>query len=108
LAQAPRGAAGGRGRRHPSRLLTALAVGADAVIDSSREEVTARLAGLHGHSTNALGAPRPDTGIYIDAAGAAAVVNTALRGAKWGARLVTVAVNKSPSRSTWARCCAAR
>ena len=80
----------------PSRLLTALAVGADAVIDSSREEVTARLAGLHGHSTNALGAPRPDTGIYIDAAGAAAVVNTALRGAKWGARLVTVAVNKKP------------
>ena len=92
----------------PSRLLTALAAGADAVIDSSREEVTARLAGLHGHSTNALGAPRPDTGIYLDAAGAAAVVNTALRAAKWGARLVTVAVNKSPSRSTWARCCAAR
>jgi (R,R)-butanediol dehydrogenase/meso-butanediol dehydrogenase/diacetyl reductase len=41
----------------PGRLRTALAVGADAVIDSSREDVTARLAGLHGHGTNALGAP---------------------------------------------------
>jgi (R,R)-butanediol dehydrogenase/meso-butanediol dehydrogenase/diacetyl reductase len=79
----------------PGRLQTALAVGANAVIDSSREGVTARLAGLHGHSTNALGAARPDTDIYIDAAGAAAV-NTALRAAKWGARLVTVAVHKKP------------
>ena len=80
----------------PARLRTALAAGADAVIDSSREDVTARLAGLHGHSTNALGAPRPDTDIYIDAAGAAAVVNTALRAAKWGAKLVTVAMHKKP------------
>ena len=80
----------------PGRLRTALAVGADAVIDSSREDVTARLTGLHGHSTNTLGAPRPDTDIYIDAAGAAAVVNTALRAAKWGARLVTVAVHTKP------------
>jgi 2-desacetyl-2-hydroxyethyl bacteriochlorophyllide A dehydrogenase len=80
----------------PGRLRTALAAGADAVIDSSREDVTARLTSLHGHSTNALGAPRPDTDIYIDAAGAAAVVNTALRAAKWGARLVTVAVHKKP------------
>ena len=31
-----------------------------------------------------------------DAAAAAAVVNTALRAAKWGARLVTVAVHKKP------------
>ena len=80
----------------PGRLRTALAVGADAVIDSSREDVATQLTDLHGHSTNALGAPRPDTDIYIDAAGAAAVVNTALRAAKWGARLVTVAVHKKP------------
>ena len=51
----------------PGRLRTALAVGADAVIDSSREDVATQLTGLHGHSTNALGAPRPDTDIYIDA-----------------------------------------
>jgi 2-desacetyl-2-hydroxyethyl bacteriochlorophyllide A dehydrogenase len=78
------------------RLETALAVGADAVINSSREDVTARLTQLHGQGANALGAPRPDTDIYIDAAGAAIVVNTALRAAKWGARLVTVAVHKKP------------
>jgi 2-desacetyl-2-hydroxyethyl bacteriochlorophyllide A dehydrogenase len=80
----------------PARLKVALDLGADAVIDSSREDVTARLAELHGQGANALGAPRPDTDIYIDAAGAAAVVNTALRAAKWGARLVTVAVHKKP------------
>jgi (R,R)-butanediol dehydrogenase/meso-butanediol dehydrogenase/diacetyl reductase len=80
----------------PGRLRTALAAGADAVIDSSREDVTTRLTGLHGQSTNALGAASPDTDIYIDAAGAAIVVNTALRAAKWGARPVTVAVHKQP------------
>jgi 2-desacetyl-2-hydroxyethyl bacteriochlorophyllide A dehydrogenase len=83
----------------PGRLQTALDVGADAVIDSSREDVTARLTDLHGHSTNAVGQPRPDTGIYIDAdpgTGAASVVSTALRAAKWGARLVTVAVHSKP------------
>jgi 2-desacetyl-2-hydroxyethyl bacteriochlorophyllide A dehydrogenase len=80
----------------PSRLQTALAVGADSVIDSSREDVTARLSELHGQGANSLGQPRPDTDIYIDAAGVAAVVNTALTAAKWGAKLVTVAVHKKP------------
>ncbi|GAA4724046.1 zinc-dependent alcohol dehydrogenase [Phytohabitans rumicis] len=80
----------------PERLRTALAVGADAVIDSSREDVAARLAELHGTGANSLGQPRPDTDIYIDAAGVAAVVNTALTSAKWGAKLVTVAVHKKP------------
>jgi len=85
-----------------------LAIGAYAVIDSARQDVTARLTGLHGQGANALGQPRPATGIYIHAAGAAAVVNAALTSAKWGARLVIVAVHKSPSRSTSAQCCAAR
>jgi threonine dehydrogenase-like Zn-dependent dehydrogenase len=80
----------------PGRLETALAVGADAVIDSSREDVTARLTELHGRGANSLGQPRPDTDVYIDAAGVAAVVNTALTSAKWGAKLVTVAVHKKP------------
>jgi threonine dehydrogenase-like Zn-dependent dehydrogenase len=34
--------------------------------------------------------------VYIDAAGVAVVVNTALVSAKWGAKLVTVAVHKKP------------
>ncbi|WP_216896042.1 zinc-dependent alcohol dehydrogenase [Nocardia alni] len=80
----------------PSRLETALAVGVDAVIDSSSEDVTARLLELHGEGRNALGAPRPDTDVYIDAAGVAVVVNTALNAGKWGAKLVTVAVHKKP------------
>ena len=80
----------------PERLQTALAVGADAVIDSSREDVTEALNRLHGQGANSLGQPRPDTDIYIDAAGVAEVVNTALRSAKWGATLVTVAVHKKP------------
>jgi len=78
----------------PERLKTAFAVGADAVIDSSHEDVTARLTELHGQGANALGQPRPDTDIYIDAAGAPAVVTTALASAKWGAKLVMVAVQK--------------
>lgn len=79
-----------------SRLDTALAVGADAVINSATEDVAARLGELHGYGSNALGAPRPDTDIYIDAAGVAVVVNTALATGKWGAKLVTVAVHKRP------------
>ncbi len=47
----------------------------DAVIDSA-ENVTERLTALHGQAANALGQPRPDTDIYIDAAGVAAVINT--------------------------------
>jgi 2-desacetyl-2-hydroxyethyl bacteriochlorophyllide A dehydrogenase len=78
----------------PDRLKTALAVGADTVIDSSQEDVTARLTELHGQSANALGQPRPGTDVYIDAAGAAAVFNTVLASAKWKAKLVMVAVQK--------------
>jgi len=78
----------------PARLETALAVGADAVIDSSHEDATARLTELHGQSANALGQPRPGTDIYIDAAGAPAVLDTTLASAKWHAKLVMVAVQK--------------
>lgn len=69
-------------------------MGADAVINSAEENVTARLTELHGQAANALGQPRPDTDIYIDAAGVAAVINTTVESAKWGAKLVMVAVQK--------------
>ncbi|GAA3806260.1 zinc-binding dehydrogenase [Streptomyces coacervatus] len=78
----------------PERLETALAVGADAVINSATEDVTARLTELHGQAANALGQPRAGTDIYIDAAGVAAVFNATVDAAKWGARLVMVAVQK--------------
>ncbi|MEU6349155.1 zinc-binding dehydrogenase [Streptomyces sp. NPDC047072] len=78
----------------PERLETALAVGADAVIDSAQENVTERLAELHGPGANALGQPRVGTDIYIDAAGAPAVFQTVVDSAKWHAKLVMVAVQK--------------
>jgi threonine dehydrogenase-like Zn-dependent dehydrogenase len=78
----------------PERLQTALAVGADAVIDSATEDVTARLTELHGEAANALGQPRAGTDIYIVAAGVAAVFNATVDAAKWGAKLVMVAVQK--------------
>ncbi|MEU6511578.1 zinc-binding dehydrogenase [Streptomyces sp. NPDC046942] len=78
----------------PDRLRTALAVGADAVINSAEEDVAARLTELHGQSANALGQPRPGTDVYIDAAGAPAVFHTVVGAARWGARLVMVAVQK--------------
>ncbi|MFC8512767.1 zinc-binding dehydrogenase [Streptomyces sp. NPDC057257] len=90
-----------RGVRHvvvadviPSRLAKALAVGADAVVNSAEEDVTARLTELHGQAANALGQPRPGTDVYIDAAGAPAVFNTVIANAKWHAKLVMVAVQK--------------
>ncbi|MFD4606370.1 zinc-binding dehydrogenase [Streptomyces sp. NPDC058464] len=78
----------------PARLEKALAVGADAVINSAEEDVTARLTELHGQSANALGQPRPGTDVFIDAAGAPAVFNTVVANARWHARLVMVAVQK--------------
>ncbi|WP_328734200.1 zinc-dependent alcohol dehydrogenase [Streptomyces bobili] len=81
----------------PSRLEKALAVGADAVINSAEEDVAARLTALHGQSANALGQPRPGTDIFIDAAGVPLVFNTVVGSAKWGAKLVMVAVQKKGS-----------
>jgi len=80
----------------PSRLEKALAVGADAVINSAEEDMFARLTELHGAAATALGAPRPGTDIYLDAAGVAVVVETALASAKHGATLGIVAVHKKP------------
>ncbi|MCT9080613.1 zinc-dependent alcohol dehydrogenase [Streptomyces fulvoviolaceus] len=81
----------------PERLETALAVGADAVINSATEDVTARLTELHGPGVNALGQPRVGTDIYIDAAGAPAVFQAVVDNAKWKAKLVMVAVQKKGS-----------
>lgn len=78
----------------PERLETALAIGADAVINSATEDVTARLTELHGQAANALGQPRAGTDIYIDAAGAPAVFNATIASAKWKAKLVMVGVQK--------------
>ena len=59
------------------------------------EDVAARLLELHGEGESMFGG-RVGTDIYFDAAGAPAVIETALAAAKSGARLGVVAVHKQP------------
>ncbi|MEU4161461.1 zinc-binding dehydrogenase [Actinoplanes sp. NPDC026670] len=81
----------------PNRLAKALKVGADAVIDSAEEDVAARLLELHGAAPRYFGRHgKPATDLYLDAAGAPAVVETVLATARHGARLSIVAVHKKP------------
>jgi 2-desacetyl-2-hydroxyethyl bacteriochlorophyllide A dehydrogenase len=79
----------------PARLDKALKVGADAVINSAEEDVAKRLLELHGEGESMFGG-KVGTDIYFDAAGAPAVIETALTVAKSGARLGVVAVHKQP------------
>jgi 2-desacetyl-2-hydroxyethyl bacteriochlorophyllide A dehydrogenase len=79
----------------PARLEKALAVGADAVINSADGDVAQRLAELHGAGESVFPG-KVGTNIYFDAAGAPAVITTALAAAKPGARLGVVAVHKQP------------
>jgi L-iditol 2-dehydrogenase len=79
----------------PARLDKALQVGADAVIDSGAEDVLARLIELHGEG-QALAPGKAGTDIFLDAAGAKAVVDTALAAAQKGATLGVVGVHKEP------------
>ncbi len=81
----------------PERLRKALEIGADAVIDSSKEDVGQRLLALHGEAAPSfVQGPRPDTDIYLDAAGVAVVPQTVASIAKSGATLGIVAVHKKP------------
>lgn len=79
----------------PARLEKALAVGADAVINSATDDVAQLLIELHG-AVESIFPGKVGTDIYFDAAGAPAVINTALAAAKPGARLGVVAVHKQP------------
>lgn len=81
----------------PSRLENALEVGADAVIDSSKEDVAARLVELHGDGASPLvRGVRPATDIYFDAAGAPSIPPLVAGMAKHGATYGIVAVYKAP------------
>jgi L-iditol 2-dehydrogenase len=79
----------------PARLDKALQIGADAVINSAEEDVVQRLVELHGEG-EAMFPGKAGTDIYLDAAGASAVVTTALTAAKKGATLAIVGVHKEP------------
>jgi threonine dehydrogenase-like Zn-dependent dehydrogenase len=78
-----------------ARLEKAITVGADAVINSANEDVTRRLIELHG-AGESMFPGKAGTDIFLDAAGAPAVIDTALAAAKRGARLGVVAVHKQP------------
>ncbi|MEV6342377.1 zinc-binding dehydrogenase [Actinoplanes sp. NPDC051851] len=81
----------------PNRLEKALRVGADAVIDSAKEDVAARLLEIHGEAPRSfVRGARPDTDIYLDAAGAPVVAETVLASVKHGAVFGIVAVHKKP------------
>jgi 2-desacetyl-2-hydroxyethyl bacteriochlorophyllide A dehydrogenase len=79
----------------PSRLEKALKVGADAVVNSADVDVAHRLIELHG-AGESMFPGKADSDIYLDAAGAPAVITTALTAAKPGAKVVVVAVHKQP------------
>lgn len=78
-----------------ARLEKALTIGADAVIDSSTDDVVARLIELHGEGESMFGG-KAGTDVYFDAAGARPVVDTALAAGKRGATLCIVGVHKEP------------
>jgi threonine dehydrogenase-like Zn-dependent dehydrogenase len=78
-----------------SRLDKALQVGADAVVNSADEDVGRRLIDIHGPGESIFPG-KAGTDIYFDAAGAPAVINTALAAAKPGAKVVVVAIHKEP------------
>jgi threonine dehydrogenase-like Zn-dependent dehydrogenase len=78
-----------------ARLDKAIRVGADAVINSTDEDVAQRLIELHG-AGESMFPGKAGTDIYLDAAGAPAVIDTALAAAKRGARFGVVAVHKAP------------
>jgi L-iditol 2-dehydrogenase len=78
-----------------ARLDKALQIGADAVINSAEEDVVQRLIELHGPGESMFPG-KAGTDIYLDAAGAPAVVNTALAAAQKGATLGIVGVHKEP------------
>jgi 2-desacetyl-2-hydroxyethyl bacteriochlorophyllide A dehydrogenase len=78
-----------------SRLDKARKVGADAVINSADEDVAARLVDIHGQGESMFPG-KSGTDIFFDAAGAPAVINTALTAAKTGAKVVVVAIHKAP------------
>ncbi|BBY18246.1 zinc-dependent alcohol dehydrogenase [Mycolicibacterium litorale] len=79
----------------PERLDKALKVGADAVINSHDEDLTARLIELHGPG-DSMWPDRAGTDIFLDAAGVPAVIDAAFGAAKRGAKLGVVAVHKEP------------
>ncbi|MEN2739563.1 zinc-binding dehydrogenase [Microbacterium sp. X-17] len=83
--------------RGGQRMQKALDIGADAVIDSTTQDVVAGLKELHGEAPDTLGiSMRAGSDVYIDAAGSPAVIEAAMAAAKSRAVIVVVATHKTP------------
>jgi threonine dehydrogenase-like Zn-dependent dehydrogenase len=79
------------------RLHKALRLGADAVVNSAEEDLTDRLRELHGTADGPFRrGSRPATSVYLDAAGAPAIVRTVLDTAAYGSTFGVVATHKQP------------
>ncbi|TAL02287.1 MAG: zinc-binding dehydrogenase [Rhodospirillaceae bacterium] len=79
----------------PERLERAMALGARATINPSREDVSARLFELHG-SARVLNREAVGTDAFIDAAGAPNILSDVVRMGKFQSRLVVTAVYTKP------------
>jgi (R,R)-butanediol dehydrogenase / meso-butanediol dehydrogenase / diacetyl reductase len=79
----------------PERLERAMALGARAVINPTKEDVRARLLELHGPA-RVLGRESVGTDAYIDAAGAPSIVSDVIALAKYQSRLVITAAYMKP------------
>ncbi|WP_218141780.1 zinc-binding dehydrogenase [Frigoribacterium sp. MCBA15_019] len=80
----------------PSRLEKATRIGADAVIDSSVDDVLERLVELHGEGPARRGVRKAGSTVYLDATGAAPVLRTIFSIARHGAVVGIVGVHKAP------------
>lgn len=81
-----------------SRLDKAMKLGARATINSATTDLAEALIALHGEASGmgSVGGPRSATDIYMDAAGARQVVESAMALAGSGATLGIVGVHKEP------------
>ncbi|MFT8592899.1 MAG: zinc-binding dehydrogenase [Bifidobacterium sp.] len=80
-----------------NRLDKALAMGADAVVNSMEEDLAERLVELQGDGSTAhVRGVHPGTDIYLDAAGVPSVPQSVVKLAKHGSTFGIVAVHKKP------------
>ena len=79
----------------PHRLGLARALGASATLDAGRDDVWQRLRALHGE-VDFMGTPAPATDVYVEASGAASVIQGVIGHARRGARLSVVALHRAP------------
>lgn len=81
--------------RVPARLERARALGATLTVDTREQDMIEALAGLHGEGER-FGTRFVGTDLFVDAAGAAPLLNDAIGCAKSRARIAIVALYKKP------------